>query len=1751
MPSPDIIDLSTSSDVRFRDVYGRHQHQAVPTSGNLIQKVFYHVDGAQANVTAAEVISLDSGNNAQFDLLMRGAAAPLTLANITAANIASWSNASILSVRQGTTAIRSANVVVNNLATASLNVAPGVLNKLDNFVVQSFQKTLNSTAGAATEICTITQSHGLYTATLDVIQSSSTNTNISRSYTFISRYNGTSNAWRRLLPLASTTDNATQWGLEIRTNNDVTTLRLVRLNGTVSSGFECVLKISQSRLHPVSIADASTTSSDVVYATTAYENSLISQVGGFVGIGTDRPTQPLTVSGDTLVSGNLVVGGLSGDTLVSGNLVVGGLKDVFADHNYVWTSRISAADLTWRGIAYGNGVFVAVANSGSGNRVMTSPDGITWTIRQSVNDNQWVGVGYGNALFVVVSLTGTNDRIMTSPDGITWTSRTSPANLLWRSVVWGNDRFVAVASNGTGADRVMTSTDGITWTLQTAAAALSWQSVTFGDGLFVAVASDGVGNRVMTSPDGITWDSRQSAADNSWNSVTWGNGLFAAVSSTGAGNRVMTSPDGITWTSRQSAADNSWFGVAYGYGYFVAVSNSGSGNRAMISTDGITWTIMSTGPTNRNWRAVAYGDGIFAAVSESGSGDRVMTWYLPTSHVMYHNPDTGFLSRGPMDVYSARVGSLRVVDDADVEGTLHVTGNVSAGNVTVAANGNFGNVTTEGSLLAARATITGNTTLSSNVIMDGPPHSSVVIPNANVMMSGPRVVFGNAAVSTDVRLWGDLDASTGSAEFGTITSGPANVNNAIFRSFQKSLPVTGGTLFATISSPGGACTVELNMVQTTDANNAIAKTYKFPVYFNATNGQWRTLLPLTSSGQTSAGNDVGILARVTGNTSTSTYTTELLVARLLGGTNPNQSNVSVNMIVHQNPAFPVTITESGFFGDPATTLSGAPFAPYDGTLIHQNAYNGCVGINTDDPSPAYILHVEGKAYLKNVISENVLTTMATSINGVNIVSGSGNVQIDGGTVLTKTQLGSTVTSSSLTSVGTLGSLAVSGNVTAGNLHSPGVVNASSAYRIGNTDVLTSSALGSGVTASSLTSVGTLGSLSVTGNVSAGNVSGTTLSGSTLSVTGNNHIFDDKAFITVTRTISSNVVNAGVRVGSIGTGTANGGKNSIYVEILVNQTVNGNNVVSKAYAVPFSSWYNAGQVKRLIPITSTYLGLNDIGMDAENIGDGLNLRLVRVKVDPNTVDTTSPIQVSMTIHFHKASGWTFANGWIPLDTEYTSTLNPSAITDYFPGTTLMQTPYSLAVNTDDLVPGVSFDVNGVSSLRGAVFMNGGYVQLDNVIMRSFQKSLGATTNDASEICTITQTASVYTAELNIVQSSSQYTSPSRLYKYSVHYNATGNAWHQLLPLSSYTSITDSYRVDIRVDNAVTTLRLVRVGATFVSGNNVTSSLTGNIECTLIVSQSRTHPVTIADSAVTANSVAAVTTTYLGTALCQVGGNVGIGTASPSARLDVSGTLNVTGNVTADNVITTSASVSGLASGFQLRSIGNFGPGTSPSLQQGGYMTWNHTNGIGEIDLICKSGTGSGGVHFYQGSGSGNTTTINDSTLIARILPSGIYTKGIFSGPASIIGSLFATGRDTDINEGITISPSSLTKATYGNNWTTVATFTYTPKSTNSRLCINWHHYYLISGSNADNVRARITLDNVEISYREQVWNSSTQGGGGTRSGTIFPQAAVYKNTTTSQKTIRIQINMGLGGTLNDDTLTISPTDWSLDLMERQT
>lgn len=269
-----------------------------------------------------------------------------------------------------------------------------------------------------------------------------------------------------------------------------------------------------------------------------------------------------------------------------------------------WTVRASFAGEDAISLASDNNILVSLSRPAGGVEVEYSFDSITWTASPDIVPNRtlmWTDIAWGNGIFVGVAASGTGNRAMSSTNGVTWTSRTSAADNNWQSVTFGNGIFVAVANTGTG-NRVMTSSDGINWTIRTGIPDNDWRSVTFGNGFFVAVASSGTGNRAMRSSDGITWTSGSGTPDNTWRSVTWGNNIYVAVSTDGT-NRIMTSPDGLTWTGRSAPEVAQWRTITFGGNVFLAFKdqNTDLEDKAMVSLNGIDWFTrnLGTGQTAR------------------------------------------------------------------------------------------------------------------------------------------------------------------------------------------------------------------------------------------------------------------------------------------------------------------------------------------------------------------------------------------------------------------------------------------------------------------------------------------------------------------------------------------------------------------------------------------------------------------------------------------------------------------------------------------------------------------------------------------------------------------------------------------------------------------------------------------------------------------------------------------------------------------------------------------------------------------------------------------------------------------------------------------------------------------------------------------------------------------------------------------------------------------------------------------------
>jgi hypothetical protein len=339
-----------------------------------------------------------------------------------------------------------------------------------------------------------------------------------------------------------------------------------------------------------------------------------------------------------------------------------------------WKSASAATVDSWKSIAYGNGTFVALPNSGTTN-AMSSSDGRSWTLRTSAGGYQWNAITYGNNQFVAVA--GDTNAVMTSATGTSWTLYTGMPTSGFTGVAYGGGKYVAIGGSP------MYSSDGINWATSSVPLTQlpSWSAITYGNGKFVAV---GDGNEFITSPDGINWTAVTAGTGQSYY-ITYGNGVFVAVSYNGSYSYY--SQDGVTWTLSSLPILSWWSSVAYGGGIFVTVSNDGTG-RVATSPDGITWTLRSAAESN-SWQSVTYASSTFVAVSSNG-----------TNRVMY--------STGISATATSSQATITWTTSTDTD----ITSSIVLQSTSTAVTG----IPTEGSSYATSTTISGNTVICSYTV---------------------------------------------------------------------------------------------------------------------------------------------------------------------------------------------------------------------------------------------------------------------------------------------------------------------------------------------------------------------------------------------------------------------------------------------------------------------------------------------------------------------------------------------------------------------------------------------------------------------------------------------------------------------------------------------------------------------------------------------------------------------------------------------------------------------------------------------------------------------------------------------------------------------------------------------------------------------------------------------------------------------------------------------------------------------------
>ena len=251
------------------------------------------------------------------------------------------------------------------------------------------------------------------------------------------------------------------------------------------------------------------------------------------------------------------------------------------------STNIASTIGTWVSVAYGNGTFVAINNTG---QTGWSVDGASWNPSTAPTNNTTLSgvtiLGGGGTFQCTTTTTllvvGQSIRI----SGINAGSGTVKNGIYYISATNGKTSFTLSANlqNALSGTNPISTGAGSTTGLTFEVGAAAYTDISYGNNKFVAVQA-GYGLPSAVSFDGVNWISSLNYM--SATSVAYGQGVFLALTSNG--NTAYSSEHGLIWKTR-SLTHGSITAKAFGYnssnvGYFATLTGSGSseGNVTVIS----------------------------------------------------------------------------------------------------------------------------------------------------------------------------------------------------------------------------------------------------------------------------------------------------------------------------------------------------------------------------------------------------------------------------------------------------------------------------------------------------------------------------------------------------------------------------------------------------------------------------------------------------------------------------------------------------------------------------------------------------------------------------------------------------------------------------------------------------------------------------------------------------------------------------------------------------------------------------------------------------------------------------------------------------------------------------------------------------------------------------------------------------------------------------------------------------------------
>jgi hypothetical protein len=207
---------------------------------------------------------------------------------------------------------------------------------------------------------------------------------------------------------------------------------------------------------------------------TAGSNSVFISRDGSTWTGIQMPTDDYLIA-TAYGEGNYVAVGTRGTIFSSAN-------------GSTWIDRSLDESIgDFYSVSFGNGIFVAVSirttEQLQESVILTSFDGSTWNVAKEYPLPVWY-ITYGNGLFIAVGDSGT---ILSSSDGSTWEHQSTGTTARLTSAEWGAGTFVVVGEGGT----ILISVDGCMWNDHSPETGKELYSVVCGADQFMAIGDEG------------------------------------------------------------------------------------------------------------------------------------------------------------------------------------------------------------------------------------------------------------------------------------------------------------------------------------------------------------------------------------------------------------------------------------------------------------------------------------------------------------------------------------------------------------------------------------------------------------------------------------------------------------------------------------------------------------------------------------------------------------------------------------------------------------------------------------------------------------------------------------------------------------------------------------------------------------------------------------------------------------------------------------------------------------------------------------------------------------------------------------------------------------------------------------------------------------------------------------------------------------------------------------------------------------